>query len=303
VDAAQAKQNAGPASARAFAYQRRTPETSLLYEAIRKNLKTFLSELDGESGAGLPRFVASDFERYLRCGILAYGFARVRCGACGEELLVAFSCKSRSICPSCTTRRMQSTALQLVDAVLPAVPTRQWVLSLPRWARFLLARDPTLITRMLDHALRTIFAWQRKRARRQGAASSRAGAVTFVQRFGGALNLNVHFHCVLPDGVWVRNAGALRFCKLDKPTDKEVQQILLRIERRVRKLLKPRMEASREDSRTRGRRTHWRSHKPNRSARSAVNPPMLFKPSRRPDFIMASHCTRACTFTPMIDWA
>jgi len=31
-------------------------------------------------------------------------------------------------------------------------------LSLPRWARFLLARDPMLIARSLDIALRTIFA-------------------------------------------------------------------------------------------------------------------------------------------------
>jgi hypothetical protein len=249
VDAASAKRHEGPASARGFAYQRRAPETSLLYETVRANLKTVLAELDGDAGAGFPRFVIRDFERYLRCGVLAHGFARVRCGACGDELLVAFSCKSRGICPSCTTRRMQATALQLVDKVLPAVPTRQWVLSLPRWARFLLACDPALITRTLDLALRTIFTWQRKRARRQGAVRSRAGAVTFVQRFGGALNLNVHFHCVLPDGVWVREEGALRFVQLEKPTDEEVQQILLCIERRVRKLLKPRLEACRDDAR------------------------------------------------------
>jgi hypothetical protein len=45
-----------------------------------------------------------------------------------------------------------------VNRVIPQVPVRQWVLSLPRWARFLLARDPMLITRSLDIALRTIFA-------------------------------------------------------------------------------------------------------------------------------------------------
>src|SRR5712671_6194660 len=84
------------------------------------------------------------------------------------------------------------------------VAVRQWVLSLPRWARFLLARDPQLITRTLDVALRAIFAHQRLRARRAGALAPRVGAVTFVQRFGGALNLNVHFHSVIPDGVFVQ---------------------------------------------------------------------------------------------------
>jgi hypothetical protein len=95
---------------------------------------------------------------------------------------------------------------------IPQVPVRQWVLSLPRWPRFLLARDPQLITRTLDVTLRAIFAQQRLRARRAGALASRVGAVTFVQRFGGALNLNVHFHCAIPDGVFVREngRGALR---------------------------------------------------------------------------------------------
>jgi hypothetical protein len=80
-----------------------------------------------------------------------------------------------------------------------------------------------------------------------GSISDRAGSS--CSGFGGALNLSVHFHCVLPDGVWIREAGGLQFVKLAKPTDEEVQQILLRIEQRVRKLLKPGLEASRGDAR------------------------------------------------------
>jgi Transposase zinc-binding domain len=71
----------------------------------------------------------------------------VRCTACGDELLVALSCKRRGFCPSCTTRRLHDTAAHLADRVIPRVPVRQWVLSLLRWARFLLARDPQLVTR------------------------------------------------------------------------------------------------------------------------------------------------------------
>ncbi|MBA3396692.1 MAG: transposase zinc-binding domain-containing protein [Deltaproteobacteria bacterium] len=41
---------------------------------------------------------------YLRCGILAHAFARVRCQTCRDEIVVAFSCKRRRICPSCTAR-------------------------------------------------------------------------------------------------------------------------------------------------------------------------------------------------------
>jgi hypothetical protein len=56
----------------------------------------------------------------------------------------------------------------------------RWVLSLSRWARFLLARDPKLITLTLQFALRSIFARQRLRARRLGIRGARTGAVTFV---------------------------------------------------------------------------------------------------------------------------
>src|SRR5216683_2692173 len=112
-------------------YRRREPERTLLHSTVRAHWKTFLGEVEerGEAGASLPRFVVGEFERYLACGILAHGFARVRCADCGDELLVAFSCKGRGFCPSCTTRRMHDTAAHLVDRVLPRVPVRKWVLS------------------------------------------------------------------------------------------------------------------------------------------------------------------------------
>ncbi len=72
-----------------------------------------------------------------------------------------------------------------------------------------------------------------------GEEAGRCGAVTFVQRFGGALNLNVHFHCIVPDGVFVREGGTLRFATLRPPTDEEVQAVLLRIARRLDRLLRP----------------------------------------------------------------
>jgi hypothetical protein len=232
-------------------YRRREPERTLLHATVRAHWKTFLAEVDegGEASASLPRFVVGEFERYLACGILAHGFARVRCTACGDELLVALSCKGRGFCPSCTTRRMHDTAAHLVDRVIPRVPVRQWVLSLPRWARFLLARDPQLVTRTLDIALRAIFAHQRLRARRAGALAPRAGAVTFVQRFGGALNLNVHFHSVIPDGVFVQEVGSVRFVELAPPSDDDLMAVLRRAVARLERLLRPRLMAAQADAR------------------------------------------------------
>ena len=48
----------------------------------------------------LPRFVKKEFEGYLDCGPLCWGFARLRCDGCEETRLVAFSCKGRGFCPS-----------------------------------------------------------------------------------------------------------------------------------------------------------------------------------------------------------
>jgi len=60
--------------------------------------------------AGLPRFIDEEFRGFLRCGWLAGGFARFRCGSCGVDRLVPFSCKGRAVCPSCGGRRMTVSA-------------------------------------------------------------------------------------------------------------------------------------------------------------------------------------------------
>ncbi|WP_395848346.1 transposase zinc-binding domain-containing protein [Cystobacter fuscus] len=43
-----------------------------------------------------------------------------------DELLVAFSCKGRGVCPCCNAKWAQMTAAYLVERVLPHVPYRQW---------------------------------------------------------------------------------------------------------------------------------------------------------------------------------
>src|ERR1700745_197159 len=100
------------------AYRRREPEGTLLHATVRAHLKTFLAQVEQRGdGAGLPRFVVSEFEPYLACGILATRFARVRCAPGGDEMLVPFSCKGRGFCPCCTTRRMQGKATHLLGRV------------------------------------------------------------------------------------------------------------------------------------------------------------------------------------------
>jgi hypothetical protein len=61
-------------------------------------------------------------------------------------------------------------------------------------ARLLLARDPRALTAVGRIFVQEIFRWQRERAALSGLRSTASGAVCFPQRFGGSMNLNVHFH-------------------------------------------------------------------------------------------------------------
>jgi hypothetical protein len=129
---------------------------------------------------------------------------------------------------------MEDAADHLTHDVFPRVPVRQWVLSLPRRLRFQAARNPKVASRLLDLFTRAVFAWQRRRARRLGVADPRTAGCTAVQRFGSAINLNVHFHTLIPDGVFdLAGDGPARFVPLKAPSDEEVAKVLTVIIRRV----------------------------------------------------------------------
>ena len=87
----------------------RRAEDSVLYAAVSENLETFLQR-QRQRGRVVPRFVEWDPRSLLECGILAHGFVRVHCDACGTDRVVPYSCKSRTLCPSCGGRRMAETA-------------------------------------------------------------------------------------------------------------------------------------------------------------------------------------------------
>ena len=89
---------------------------------------------------------------------------------------------------------------------------------------------------LLDIFTRAVFAWQLRAARRTGVVEPRTGGVTLVQRFGGAINLNVHFHTLVPDGVFVvRGQERARFVRLPAPDDEDVERILTRVIKQVHK--------------------------------------------------------------------
>jgi hypothetical protein len=136
---------------------------------------------------------------------------------------------------------MADTAAHLVDRVLPEVPIRQWVLSLPFALRYRLAYDARLVRDVLQILVPAIFASHRRRARLRGASPDiKCGAVTFVQRFGDALNLNVYFHMLVLDGTYEANGGGILFRPLPPPGDAELARVAARVACRVTVLLEGR---------------------------------------------------------------
>ena len=237
----------GRGSSEAFAplpegYKPRDARTTVLHRAVTEHLDGFLARASEEdpSGSGVPFHVERELRAYKKCGVLAYGFARVRCTDCGHEMLASFSCKRRGFCPSCTARRASDCAAHLADRVLPNVPVRQWVLSFPRRVRWHLARDDKLLSKTIAIFQAELSKSYKRRATGDGILGGHTGAITFVQRFGSALNLNVHFHVVMPDGVFTKgddDTDRATFHKAARPEPGVTRDIMLRTAKRVLLLL------------------------------------------------------------------
>jgi hypothetical protein len=72
-------------------YQPRHAETSVLHGVVRDHVDDFLrAAADRADGACLPEFIAWEFREFLTCGVLAHGFARVRCERCAFEHLLLY---------------------------------------------------------------------------------------------------------------------------------------------------------------------------------------------------------------------
>ncbi|WP_052551810.1 transposase [Enhygromyxa salina] len=90
--------------------------------------------------------------------------------------------------------------------------------------------DRKLCADVLDAFIVSLRRSLRRRAKAQlglrPVEDARFGAVTFVQRADSSLRLNVHFHCLVLDGVYVRDdEGELRFHSLGAPTSQEVTEV------------------------------------------------------------------------------
>ena len=102
-------------------YEQHRPEQTTLYRLLQQHAASFIAHSDASTG-----------------------------GECRHDKLLAFSCKRCGLCLSCGARRMAQTAACLVDRLIPHMPARAWVLSLPIPLRLLLAAQPELVPPVLQ---------------------------------------------------------------------------------------------------------------------------------------------------------
>ena len=132
---------------------------------------------------------------------------------------------------------MAETAALLSDEVFPDVPLRQWVISFPFPLRFLFAAHPQAMGKVLGIVYRAISTHLIHKAGYQ-LKDGATGAVTLIQRFGSALNLNIHFHILFLDGAYIyRDNRPPRFQRVKAPAESELKDLAQLISQRVGRCL------------------------------------------------------------------
>ena len=190
-------------------YRQRSPKNTILFQVISEHFPKFISVVESTSDpTKLPDHVDAEFDAYLKCGLLEYCFDKMSCTDCKATTLVPLSCKKRGFSPSCIGKRMNEGSEFFVSQVIPRVPIRQWVLSFPMPARFWMARNPKLMGSLLNIFIRAVHGYYREMFLLSSGLKTKdfkvqTGTITVIQRFGGALNANIHFHTLCLDGVYV----------------------------------------------------------------------------------------------------
>ena len=226
-----------------YTYARREPEKTALYQTVQRHLLTFEQQWTDEADSRtLPSFVTQELHDFLGCGILARGLAQLFCPTCHERTVVGWSCKGRGFCPSCGGRRMNAGALTLIDHVLPEVPLRQFVVTVPFPLRFPLAFDGKLLSQVVRIFIDTVAANYRKCLAKQGIPGGKHGAVAVIQRANSDLRCNPHVHAIFLDGLYApdRDGQGFMFHPAPAPTQQDVEAIVERASKRILRFLQRR---------------------------------------------------------------
>lgn len=191
-------------------YRRRDPEASPFYKLVSRHFSDFEhiypDRYEKRFGYWRP-VIREAIDKFVECGDLRNGFARVRCPECGEEFFVAFSCKQRGCCPSCDQKRALILAHRLLNDVLADVPHRQWVFTIPKRLRVYFRFSRSLLGDLCRAAYETVHEVMRQEVDEEDCVPAMVGA---VQTFGDLVHWHPHIHALVAEGVFLPNGHFVR---------------------------------------------------------------------------------------------
>ncbi len=183
-------------------YRSRQPHKSKLWQCLNNHVEQFINEYptkyEKEYGKLRP-IIEEVVAKYLECGDLSKGFARVECSKCQERYLVSFSCKGRWFCPSCHQKKVLQFGEFIIQNVAYPVPHRQYVLTLPKMLRVYFRHDRAMIGKLFQIVYESVLLYIQKAL---GREDGQAGMVITLQSFGEYLNVHSHLHAIVADGLF-----------------------------------------------------------------------------------------------------
>jgi hypothetical protein len=186
-------------------YRPRRPKASPLWQCLQEHFDRFL---DAYEERYQPRYgflrpiIPEVVNKFLDCGDLERGFARVRCDDCKHEYLLAFSCKGRWFCPTCHQKKVQLFGALLSETILFPVPHRHFTFGIPKMLRPYFRFDRDLLKDLCRIAHECLLEYLRATL---DLPEGLPGIVMAIHTFGEYLDFHPHLHALVVDGLFARS--------------------------------------------------------------------------------------------------
>jgi len=183
-------------------YRPRKPKASPLWQCLKEHFYWFLVDYPEKYEAKhgfLKPLIEEVVNKFLNCGDLKRGFARVKCPDCDKQYVLAFSCRGRWFCPSCHQKKVLLFGEFISAEVAFPVPHRQYVLTVPIRLRVYFRNNRKLLKKLCQAAHDSLLDFMRQSLR---LPEGMPGMVMAIQTFGDYVNFHPHLHALVADGLF-----------------------------------------------------------------------------------------------------
>ena len=204
------------------AYRPRRPKASPLWQCLFRHFDASLGQYEERyrKRCGYLRpIIPGVVNKFLDCGDLEHGFARIRCDHCKIDHLLAFSCKGRWLCPSCHQTKVQLFGVLLAETILYPVPHRHYTLAIPKMLRPYFRYNRDLLKELYRIARDCLVDYQRTALQLPDGIP---GMVMAIHTFGEYLGFHPHLPALVADGLFVRGGW---FHVLLKPGTRPLEEL------------------------------------------------------------------------------